>query len=382
MTRFLTFLSFLLFVFVVAITLHTFIYPFTIRPDFTVYMIAAKNVVLHLPLYVHTSSNMSFLYPPSALVFFFPFLPFSLPVAASMWNTLSLLAFIASFWLLFGFLQKGKLLYLFLFLSALLISEPVRETLLFGQNNAFVLLFIVLSFSFSRKKHIRYAGIAGIFLGLAISLKLFPIFLLLYFLSKKQYTVSAIALLVFAFLLSIGTLGHLEYIHDYLVFGQTFLSPASHAVNNQSFSAFLLFLFPAAKLYVSILVMLVYMGSVATCYFIWKKLPKDTFSDFFFFSSILVCTILLITPLVWVHHLVFLFPFCFALLWQVLQRKDTYSLLLFLCTLLLVLVNGEYCTLLLRSIHIVDLPFMQFHALLGFLIGIIGQLRIIALLTR
>ncbi|HYK09159.1 MAG TPA: hypothetical protein VEW42_06725, partial [Candidatus Eisenbacteria bacterium] len=213
-----------------------------------------------------------------------------------------------------------------------------------------------------------------------IALKLFPIFFLIYFLCKKQWVVSGVGICVFLLFLIAGTFGHTIYIWDYIHFAHTVVASSVAIARDQSFSSFLL-TFPHVQNFQTAIATGVYAGSVLLCSLIWKKLPKALLSDFFFFSSLLGCTILIITPLAWVHHLLFLFPFCFFLLLQATRKKDTFSIVLFLVTLFLVLFNGEYFILFLRSRHLTEIPFIQFHALLGLFIGLVGE-GISALLTR
>jgi alpha-1,2-mannosyltransferase len=269
--------------------------------------------------------------------------------------------------------KRVRLAFAFLIFGAMLVSEPFRETLLFGQNNAAVLLFILLSFFFSQKKASRYHIVGGIFFGIATALKVFPVFLLIYFLCKKQWVVSGVGVCVFLLFLIAGTFGHIQYIWDYIHFSRTVISSSVAISKDQSFSSLLLFTFPYMQNFQTTITMGVYASSVFVCSVLWKKLPKELLSDFFFFSSVLGCTILIITPLAWIHHLLFVFPFCIFLFAQAVSKKDTFSIVLFLLTLFLILFNGEYVILFLRSRHFTEIPFIQFHALLGLFIGLIGE---------
>lgn len=367
--------SLALFLFIVVLTAATFIYPPATRLDFAIYLMAAKSVMQKLTLYPQVYTPVSFLYPPSALVIFFPFLFVSLPVAASIWNTISLFAIAASSCLLLLFIKKPiRIAFLFLFLSCVLVTEPVRETLLFGQNNGVILFLLLLSFLFSRKNTAKHHMTSGIFLGVAIALKLFPLLLLLYFLNKKQWQTSLVALITFFLFLFMGTLGNLGYIKEYMLYVFAIIGTHSFSLSDQSFSSLFLFIFPALRAFQVSATVAVYSCFVIFCFFLRKKLQNNTFSDFFFFSSILGSTILVITPMAWVHHLIFLLPLCFALLWQAMEKKNIFLVCLFLITTLILLLNGEDATLLLHSMRLQEMPLLYFHGLAGLCFALVGEL--------
>lgn len=121
-----------------------------------------------------------------------PFVPFSFPIAKQMWfacNLSILLWFIyqSAIWfkksLIFSkipFLAKSILMIL------ILNYMPTLATLRVGQANLLTFLFLVLSIIVFLKNH---KTACGFFLALAILTKITPVFLLLYWLIKKEYRV-------------------------------------------------------------------------------------------------------------------------------------------------------------------------------------------------
>ncbi len=377
---FIDYASLFLFSFVVTITVTTFIYPPSNRMDFSIYLLVTKVALLHKSLYPLFIDGVLFPYthPTSLTPFFFPFLFLSPSLAASVWNALSLVCLISGIFFVIRSVHPVKLSTMLLILSSVLLLEPVRESFLFGQNNCVVLLFVLLAFLCSRKNKFSYQIISGICIGIAASLKLFPLFLLVYFLLKKQWVSLMVSLLIFVFFLLLGTFGHVSYIGEYMQYAFGVMDSSRVLPGDYSLSSLLFLFFPMPSLLRMICVSLFSMLFIAVSFFIWKKGRNDDLSDFLFFSSILAVTILMITPLAWVHHLVFLIPFCLGLFLKALETSGIQSKVIFLVAFLLIFVNWEDFVIFLQTHGAGYIPLLYFHALFGLGVVIIGELLLLS----
>ncbi|WP_299256527.1 glycosyltransferase family 87 protein [uncultured Aquimarina sp.] len=136
--------------------------------------------------------------PPFLATFFMPFTFVSLKIAKIIFNLISLLLFLYSLQKLF---KIYAIKHIFLFLIPIVFLIPFRNNFLFGQ--IYLLLFFLLSegfLAFKRKSYIKM----GVFWGIAIMLKIFPIILLFFLLFKKQYRALIYLFSTCIFLLSIS----------------------------------------------------------------------------------------------------------------------------------------------------------------------------------
>lgn len=132
-------------------------------------------------------------YPPTALLFFFPFglIPYGL--SEKIWTILSLSALLSSIFLLLRLVGKkfNALMFILIFGLAML-SFPLKFNLGMGQVNLFILFFLALCFYSYRMNNKK---LAGVFLGIAAAIKLTPLFLLLFFVRKRELNIVGITLL-------------------------------------------------------------------------------------------------------------------------------------------------------------------------------------------
>src|SRR6266568_5970984 len=121
-------------------------------------------------------------HPPATVLLALPLAGLDYPNATLVWNLISLLALLASLELV----RRGlgialSIAAVFPALSLMLLCTPLFEQLQQGQLNLILLLLIVGSWSAERSGRPRLAGAC---LGTATALKLFPGFLILYFVWK------------------------------------------------------------------------------------------------------------------------------------------------------------------------------------------------------
>lgn len=143
-------------------------------PDFSIYYDAAKFYLSGGNPYLGSISLFSpFIYPPIVLIFFVPFTFLSPHSAGTIWVGINILSLLYSIYLLsrifeiHPFSRLGLLLF-----SLVFISFPVKYSLGMGQINMIILLLLTLVLYFLEK---RKESLAGIFLGITIILKFFPI---------------------------------------------------------------------------------------------------------------------------------------------------------------------------------------------------------------
>lgn len=152
-------------------------------PDFNTQYYVPKMMLQRINPYSGGSQLFTpQVYPPTVFFVFFPLTFLSVIQASYVYTTLSIFSLVFSLYLLskifnVNFLGTQNLI----FMTFAVISFPVKFTLGMGQINMFILLLMTLTLLFIKN---RKNLIAGIFLGLAIVIKLFPLFLPLYLLIK------------------------------------------------------------------------------------------------------------------------------------------------------------------------------------------------------
>ena len=124
-------------------------------------------------------------HPPSSVLLSLPFGLLSFPTAFAAWNLLSLLALAASIILTWGTLRPRipKWAVLALVAGAGL-SYPLRQNLVHGQSGLFLLLLMTAAWRADRSGR---AWRAGTLIGVAAVIKLFPAYLVAYFLLAGRW---------------------------------------------------------------------------------------------------------------------------------------------------------------------------------------------------
>jgi hypothetical protein len=126
-------------------------------------------------------------HPPTSVLLALPLAGLDYPEATLVWNLLSLGALGVSLWLIARQLRIAVSLWsLAPLVTLLLICNPFRQQVLQGQFNLILLLLLTATWVADRSER---AALAGIWLGMATVVKLFPGFLLLYFAVRRQWKV-------------------------------------------------------------------------------------------------------------------------------------------------------------------------------------------------
>ncbi|MCO6459047.1 MAG: DUF2029 domain-containing protein [Pirellulaceae bacterium] len=176
-------------------------------------------------------------HPPSSVLLALPLQGFAYPTAFRIWNLVSLAALAASVWLVVRNLGiRFSVWSVFPAVLLFSICDPLYQQMLQGQLNLILLLLIVGVWAADR------AGrplLAGGLLGAAAAIKLFPAFLLLYFLARRDgraVAASAASVLLIT-LVTLGLLGwetYATYLSDVLPVAATWKA----AWNNASLAGF------------------------------------------------------------------------------------------------------------------------------------------------
>lgn len=185
------------------------------KVDFAVFYAAGKVVLsqthLHAPdVYVKSkfrplvksirvqSGGTKFLYPPQATLLFAPFALLTLKGANTLWLWGNVLLFVATYYAVIRFLIRDswtKYRYS-IFLVLLSFADPVQGLFRTGQVNGLIFALLVGACILMQKKSLW----SGVLIGVAASIKIFPLFFVLPLIVRKQWKALA------AFCVSVGTL--------------------------------------------------------------------------------------------------------------------------------------------------------------------------------
>ncbi len=276
--------------------------------DFTVYLNAAVTALAHGTVYSTqtTVQIIPFNYPPTSLLFFLVCTVFPKTITSLIFLLSSIASLLIAIWLLTDMLfTKEKRLTAFLLLSSFFIQYfPTKFTLTLGQINILILLLITASFYYFRKnKDI----LSGFLLGIATLIKIFPCFLILFFVKEKKWkTILSFVLTIFigiglTLLLFSPTL-FASYFG--LIAGNLFLHGGEASYFDQSLNSFLLRLSVTSDIRLLLRVIL-----TITSLFLFLKMKNKSLSYF----GLIFSVFLFLPSFAWFHHYVILIPLCIVL---------------------------------------------------------------------
>lgn len=173
--------------------------------DLAVYRAGGEHVLRGTDIYVLQSGNPvieafgrgyvlrnSFSYPPFAALAFVPLALLSTQVATLGWLFTSLVALLQVTRIGFGaLLSERRSLNMGLLAGALVFTAPVTDALFFGQIDLLILLLVLVDCT----RTTRYRGVAT---GLATALKLSPGLFILFFLLTRRWDAAKRAMVTFA----------------------------------------------------------------------------------------------------------------------------------------------------------------------------------------
>ena len=161
--------------------------------DFEVFYKAGQRFLAADQLYQATDGHYQFKYMPFAACYFIPLALLPLTVAKYIWMMIILAASLGIYWLSFRLIillpsRRGKGI---LLISILILARFFVREIELGQVNAvFVLILLSMMFAHMREK----IGLAGLLLGIAITIKPYALIFFPYFLYRRQYRLAAVSL--------------------------------------------------------------------------------------------------------------------------------------------------------------------------------------------
>lgn len=227
--------------------------PVNWLPDFFQEYASARNAIsgrdiyldhsLSMPLYLARTPNRDRIvvyvnaHPPTSVLLSLPFAALDFPTALAAWNVLSIVVLALALALIATQLRlKIGLDWLLPGLVLAVTCGPIREQIRQGQWNAILLALIVVAWVAERNGRARLAGVC---LGLATTIKLFPAFLIVYFAlrRRKSVVVSAVVTIVAATAITAMVLGSSAYI-EYVATAMPQIGWFRVAWNNSSILGF------------------------------------------------------------------------------------------------------------------------------------------------
>jgi Glycosyltransferase family 87 len=275
-------------------------------------------------------------HPPTSVLAVLPLALFDYPTAGTIWNVLGLIALSASLGLIFRELDFPVPAWSILPIATLgLLCGPIRGQVAQGQWNAALLLLLTLAWVADRRGRNLSAGL---WVSAAASLKLFPIFFLLYFVSRRRWrTVIGGTLWMVTFgLITVAILGVDAY-RDYLYrvlptpseFRSSWVNASLLAFWTKNFVAGAshcgLYVAPPirAPLLARAGIVLSYASVLGTTIFYVNKSRSTSSKNLMYRDlcySLAILTMLLLYPICWDHYLLLL-ALPLSLIWTGLGRS-------------------------------------------------------------
>ncbi len=306
--------------------------------DFTSYLISSNALLTGSNPYL-TNSPFPYIYPLflASVLVPFTYLPYTINII--IWFILNVSACL----LTLHFLQKQYLSnstvtinFLFiLFLTVILIFDPLQNNLLNGQVNFIVLLFCVLFFYYEEKSVL----LSSFFLAIAISIKIVPIIFLLYLIVGRKY-LNVLAVLIFSFFfifvlpfifIGIKVIDYYNHYFNSFIFNS--FSGVDYKTKSISFTLYdfvinIFGLTGVPGIYLRIFLISLIIAPIIYVHKIFIKsglIPQRKLIIF----SLLSLSILLISPSSQTHHLIFLIPATFLIVINLHGKSENTSIFTF-----------------------------------------------------
>ena len=146
-------------------------------------------------------------HPPTSVVVALPFSRLDYPQATLAWNLASLLALVISLWLIARAERlRCEWWVVFPVVTLALLCDPLQQQVNQGQLNLLLLLLLTLTWTADRSGRSRWAGV---FLGLASAIKLFPALFFVYYVLRRRWPVvtTGALTLILATVVTLAVLG-------------------------------------------------------------------------------------------------------------------------------------------------------------------------------
>ena len=310
-------------------------------PDFSGYYYGSKYLLENSnPYFGGGGLFTSFVYPPIVLLLFLPFTILTFQMSEIVWTILNFIFLLSSLYMLSSildvrFFSKINLL----LMSLVFISFPIKFSFGMGQINILVLMLLVISYWLLVKKK---EFLSGVFLGVSLVIKLFPLLLLVYFLLKHQKKIIlgmivVILLSVLLVLIFVPLKTSSQFITNIL---PSFLSSWKLDYYNQSLGGFIGRSFGTGNLANILKIIFSFIFISITFFAVLKNKQKDFVSFSLKFGTLITAS-LMINTFSWQHHFVWLIIPFFAMFSKCLKLKKK-VLYLFILSISYVLVSINF----------------------------------------
>ena len=252
-------------------------------------------------------------HPPVAVLAVLPFgLIADYRAAHLVWNLCTLALFLTAVWL--ALRELGARLHpwsVFPAITLLLCADPVLSQLFQGQLNFLIAFLVVAGWVADRRD---YQSLAGVAVGAAIALKLFPGLLLVYFLGARRWRAAIVAILIASGLNAIaaaafGIEAFTTYIREVIPSLEVF----RNAWSNVSVAGYWRRVARSVGVPEVALIGLICQGAVGLA-IVWRSWRASTVEERDQAYSLAVIGMLLASPVAWGHYFVLL-ALPFLLLW-------------------------------------------------------------------
>ena len=359
-----------------------------------IYMEYARSIEVHLGLQVDTPFKYN-AHPPASVLLVLPAGLLDYRLAYLLWAVISMCCLAIALW---GILrQRGEQITTgagLVFLILLVGGNALRHHIVQGQLNLVLLLIIVGAWAADRKGR---PGTSGMLIGLAGAIKLFPAFLVVYFVARCRWRSVWAAAASFASVnLAAATLFGLDSFVAYLTEVMPSVSRYRDTWENASVWGFWSRLFDGsygqvvplwrAPTIASLLAILSCIAVTAWTVRAVSRVSRRDTSDLAF--SLCVIAMLIVSPITWDHYSVLLIlPLIIA--WQA-ERESPIARGILATILVLLLTISPYWIWHARGLGSTDVrlvPFpaepvyvltiisYPFYALLGFYLLVLKRLR-------
>jgi glycosyl transferase family 87 len=268
------------------------------------------NLVRHAHdpyLYKYPGVGLRFTYPPIAAGFFALMAGIKLWIMKWLITAASIASLVAVLWLTWGAMgyrrSFGRLGATLAVAAVALWMEPVQRVLVFGQVDLMLMLIVIADLCLPDRCWWKGTGV-----GLAAGFKLTPLIFIPYLLLTRRFRAAAVAAGIFG-LTIVGSLLILPKASRHYWFGGLFLNPhligRVDRVGNQSLYGALVRLFgtsAAARPYWLVAAAVVGIAGLVLAVSVYRRGQE--------LISILICSLtgLLISPVSWSHHWVWIAP--------------------------------------------------------------------------
>ncbi|MEN9328798.1 MAG: hypothetical protein RI947_1606 [Candidatus Parcubacteria bacterium] len=306
----------------------------SLAPDFSVLYFSTKNLLHHANPYTNKNLYTFFAYPPVTTLLYIPFTFLPYVIAQFIFLSLSIVSIgglvYTSLRIICGKIAVNSFL---IVLALFVFAFPTKFTIGMGQSNLIALLFILVGYWYKDKKH----GVCVILTAIAVILKPVLLFVLFYYLLRKQVHILISTMIVGLIFLAMSVILYGASIHMYYiqhVIPELMVTTGRDVYYNQGILGFVSRIVTdiPTRQNISGGAILLMFGSLML---LARKKVAD--NDLL---AVILSALVLIDTLSWQHHFVFLlFPFIHYYVRYYDSEEHTSLGILFYLTYILVALN-------------------------------------------